>query len=29
VFGLLGIEDVGNLLSGDLAIGIDRNCRHS
>ena len=29
VFGLLGVEDVGNLLSGDLAIGIDRNCRHS
>jgi len=29
VFGLLGVEKVGNPLSGDLAIGIDRNCRHS
>ena len=26
---LLGVEDVGYSLGGGLAIGIDRNCRHS
>jgi hypothetical protein len=26
---LLGVEDVGNSFGGGLAIGIDRNCRHS
>ena len=26
---LFGVEDVGNSLGGGLAIGIDRNCRHS